>query len=82
MEFTEEKITMKIMLDESTQTDEVVIEENKEENKEEVAKQENEKEDERRIYNYSGECWDEKYLSPHLLTTGYEAKLITNKLSF
>ena len=78
MELAEEQNPMKIMLDESTQTDEVVIEENKEE----VAKQENEKEDERRIYNYSGECWDEKYLSPHLLTTGYEAKLITNKLSF
>ena len=34
------------------------------------------------IYKYKQEEWDKKYLSPHLLTTGYEAKLIANKLSF
>ena len=28
-------------------------------------KQKEEEKDERRIYNYTGECWDEKYLSPH-----------------
>ena len=79
MEFEENK--MKIMLDETTQTDEIVNEESKQEITENQ-KEEEKEEDERRIYNYSGDCWDEKYLSPHLLTTGYEAKLITNKLSF
>ena len=79
MEFEENK--MKIMLDETTQTDEIVNEESKQEITENQKKKKKE-EDERRIYNYSEDCWDEKYLSPHLLTTGYEAKLITNKLSF
>ena len=80
-DFEEKKTIMKIMLDETTQTEEI---ENEESNKNIVENQEEEKkeEDERRIYNYSGDCWDEKYLSPHLLTTGYEAKLITNKISF
>ena len=81
MEFVEEKKAMKIMLDESTQTDQIVDEETEKEIIHGATGQEDDK-DERRIYNYSGECWDEKYLSPHLLTTGYEAKLIANKLSF
>lgn len=34
------------------------------------------------IYKYASDKWDEKYISSHLLTTGYEAKLIANKLSF
>jgi len=34
------------------------------------------------IYKYKDKEWDNKYLSSHLLTTGYEAKLIANKLSF
>lgn len=34
------------------------------------------------IYKYASDKWDQKYISSHLLTTGYEAKLIANKLSF
>ena len=32
------------------------------------------------IYKYASDKWDQKYISSHLLTTGYEAKLIANKL--
>tara|TARA_A100001015_G_C15011238_1_gene723194 strand:- start:1061 stop:1822 length:762 start_codon:yes stop_codon:yes gene_type:complete len=84
MEFEEKKTTLKIMIDETTQTDVQEDEENIKITMEETKEQEQEQEegDGRRIYNYCGEGWDNKYLSPHLLTTGYEAKLITNKLSF
>lgn len=34
------------------------------------------------IYKYNSKYWDKKYLSLDLLSTNYEAKLITNKLSF
>jgi|UniRef100_A0A6C0FDK5 hypothetical protein len=81
MEFEEKKTTLKIMLDETTQTEEPEIEENIKITMKETKEEESE-EDKIRIYNYSGDCWDNKYLSSHLLTTSYEAKLITNKLSF
>ena len=79
MEFEEKKTAIKIQLDETTQTEEIT---NSDEDKIVLEEKKEEPKDERRIYNYSGDCWDQKYLSPHLLTTGYEAKLITNKLSF
>ena len=34
------------------------------------------------IYKYNSKYWDKKYLSLDLLSTNYEAKLVTNKLSF
>ena len=34
------------------------------------------------IYTYNKKFWDKKYLSLDLISSNYEAKLITNKLSF
>ena len=44
--------------------------------------EENITQDDTTIYNYNDKYWNKKYLSYDLISTNYEAKLITTKVSF